>query len=153
MVVKVAKEVADALSQINDGASKVSELINEVSTASDEQNKGINQINVAISELEKATQANAANSEEAAAASEELTGQAAQMKEVVDMLSGIVYGNSKNTNSIRPDFEKKITKKKNKVNFKHQTAKKEKGFNSDKKRSNIDAETILPLNDDDKLDF
>ncbi|MCK9475090.1 MAG: methyl-accepting chemotaxis protein [Candidatus Muirbacterium halophilum] len=146
--VKVAKEVSDALLSINDGVTKVSELINEVSTASDEQNKGINQINVAVSELEKATQANAANSEEAAAASEELTGQAAQMKEVVDMLSGIVYGSNKNVMSSNTVTVKKNSEKKNKVNY--SSNKTNKNY---KKKNKIDGETILPLNDDDKLGF
>ena len=144
--VKVVEEVAQALEGINGISLKVGELINEVSSASEEQTRGIDQINVAVSELGKVTQANSANSEEAAAASEELSAQAQQMKNIVNVLNSIIKGGN-NTGLIMSQAQTVKT-----VNNK--TNKRELGNKI--KKSNIkanDPEKVIPLGDDDDMDF
>ncbi len=93
--VRVAGEVSELLNTITESVIKINSLVNEVSSASNEQTKGISQINTAMSELEKTTQTNAATSEEAAAASEELTAQAEKLLEVTQVLSKIIYGDTR----------------------------------------------------------
>jgi methyl-accepting chemotaxis protein len=84
--------VAGILGQIVAGVQKVNELIAEVSSASGEQSKGIEQINTAIAEMNRVTQNNAANAEESASASEELSAQAKGLNEMVGTLVAIVEG-------------------------------------------------------------
>ena len=92
--VAVSTEVAGILVQIVTGVQKVNQLIGEVSTASNEQAQGIEQINAAIAEMDKVTQSNAANAEESASASEELSAQARELNDMVNALIGIVGGAS-----------------------------------------------------------
>jgi methyl-accepting chemotaxis protein len=90
--VEVAHEVAKLLEEMVVGSEKVSSLVAEVSAASDEQAQGIDQINIAVAEMDKVTQSNAANAEESASASEELSAQARDMNATVDVLAAIVGG-------------------------------------------------------------
>ena len=92
--VTVSGNVETILTEISDSVGKVTRLIGEVSTASDEQTQGIGQINTAISQMDKVVQSNAANAEESAAASEELTSQAAELKDMVHSLVEIIGGSS-----------------------------------------------------------
>ncbi len=90
--VAVSQEVAGILTQIVDSTGKLGQLISEVSSASQEQAKGIEQIGTAVTEMDKLTQSNAANAEESASASEELSAQANELREMVGVLVGIVTG-------------------------------------------------------------
>ena len=90
--VAVSDEVAKILVQIVQGVQKVNQLVGEVSSASTEQSQGIEQINTAIAQMDKVTQSNAANAEESASASEELSAQAKGLNEMVNTLVGIVGG-------------------------------------------------------------
>ena len=92
--VAVSGEVAQILEEITTAAQKVAQLAGEVSAATDEQAKGIDQVNRAVAEMDKVTQANAANSEEAASASEELSAQARELNEMVNVLTALVKGGS-----------------------------------------------------------
>ena len=94
--VEVSTEVAGILDAIAGSAVKVTQLINEVSAASAEQAQGIEQVNTAVSQMDKVTQANAANSEEAASASEELSAQAGELNDMVGVLTALVSGTSAN---------------------------------------------------------
>ena len=91
--VVVSNEVAQILNAITDSSRKVAQLISEVSAASQEQSQGIEQINTAVSQMDQVTQSNAANSEEAASASEELSAQARELNDMVGVLTMIVEGN------------------------------------------------------------
>ena len=71
------------------------DLVDEIATASGEQSHGIKQINTAIQEMDKTIQLNAANAEEAASASEELSAQAMQMRQYVGKLETLISGKSK----------------------------------------------------------
>jgi methyl-accepting chemotaxis protein len=63
----------------------VTNIMREIALASAEQEAGIDQINQAISQMDSVTQQNAALVEEAAAASEAMRQQAAQMEETVSV--------------------------------------------------------------------
>jgi methyl-accepting chemotaxis protein len=71
-------------------SGKVSELVEEIASASGEQAQGVEQINRAVSETDKVIQQNAAHAQESAAASEEMSAQAVQMKDFVESLVGMV---------------------------------------------------------------
>ncbi|MBN2644169.1 MAG: HAMP domain-containing protein [Desulfuromonadaceae bacterium] len=79
----IATQTAEALKDIVSGVSKVTDLVGEISIASKEQADGVNQINIGISQIDQVTQQNTASAEQTAAASEELSGQALQMEEMV----------------------------------------------------------------------
>ncbi len=105
--VQVSNEVAAILDKIEIGVKKVTQIIEEVSVASKEQSQGIEQINTAISQMDKVTQSNAANAEESASASEELSGQAIELSEIVKVLRTIVEGlSNENTFSLNNPKEK-----------------------------------------------
>jgi methyl-accepting chemotaxis protein len=95
--VSVSTEVANILEQINGSSGKVAQLIGEVSAASNEQAQGIDQVNTAVSQMDQVTQSNAANAEESASASEELSAQAKELNDMVDVLARIV-GSQQTTN-------------------------------------------------------
>ena len=94
--VTVSAEVATILGEIVEGVEKLTQLIGEVSAASNEQAQGIEQVNTAVNQMDKVTQSNAANAEESASASEELSAQARELKDMVQVLVGIVGGNAGN---------------------------------------------------------
>jgi len=90
--VEISGKVAEVLKEIVSEVRQVDELIAEVSSASSEQAQGIAQINLAIGQMDKVTQSNAANSEETAAAAEELNAQALAMKHSVGELEKLISG-------------------------------------------------------------
>ncbi len=94
--VEVTAQVATALTEIQESAAKVRQLVSEVTTSSTEQAQGIDQVNVAVAQMDQVVQSNAANSEEAAAASEELSAQACGLNDMVGTLVCIVGGNDAN---------------------------------------------------------
>ncbi len=65
------------------GWQKVTDIVAEITAASQEQSSGIEQVNKAVMSMDEATQQNAALVEEAAAAAEALTQQAAQLSELM----------------------------------------------------------------------
>jgi len=100
--VAAADAVKDILAQIVDGVNKVSQLSREITVASDEQAQGVEQINAAVSDVDLVTQTNAAISEAAASASEELSGQAKEMNELVYVLADIVGVRREGTSPAAP---------------------------------------------------
>jgi methyl-accepting chemotaxis protein len=76
-------EVAGQLREIAERASRVREVMSDMAAASDQQSQGIAQVTVAVEQVNGVTQTAAANSEESASASEELSSQAAVMKSLV----------------------------------------------------------------------
>ncbi len=81
--VKLAEEAGQVLTQMVPSINKTSELVQEISAASGEQAQGVNQITTAMGHLNSATQQNASASEELSATAEELSGQAAQLQEMM----------------------------------------------------------------------
>ena len=66
-----------------DKVSKVSEFVKEISIGSTEQVTSIDQTNQALQQIDQVTQSNTANAEESASASEELSSQAVQLKQLI----------------------------------------------------------------------
>jgi len=85
-------QVVVAIRTITQESTQVKTLIGQVSQSSQEQTRGIEQIARALTQMEEVTQRSAANAEETAAASEELTAQASTLMEVVTQLSVMVGG-------------------------------------------------------------
>lgn len=94
--VDIAAEVGKVLEKIVGGVEKTSNLVGEIAAASQEQAQGIEQVNTAVTQMDKVTQQNAANAEESASASEELSAQAEQMNQIVENLVGLVEGEGAN---------------------------------------------------------
>ena len=74
------KEVLVNFEDIGKGITKVVEVMGEIAAASNMQSDGVAQINVAVENMSRETQQNAATTEEAASAAEELAGQATAMR-------------------------------------------------------------------------
>jgi methyl-accepting chemotaxis protein len=91
--VDIAAEVTKVLDEIVRNVGKATDLVSEIAAASQEQAQGIDQVNTAVAQMDKVTQQNAANAEESASASEELSAQAASMQEIVAQLVALVGGN------------------------------------------------------------
>jgi ABC-type transporter Mla subunit MlaD len=72
----------------------VSRLISDVSSACHEQSAGVEQIATTVAQIDTLTQSNAANSEEAAAASQQLRSDIAVLRDVVDELAGVIGGSA-----------------------------------------------------------
>jgi len=75
----ITDKTNEAFQDIMEKAAKTSDLIGEMTESINEQSEGMQQIATAIGGVDRITQQNAANSEEAAAASEELNAQAQSM--------------------------------------------------------------------------
>jgi methyl-accepting chemotaxis protein len=80
---RIANQTAEALDQMVVAVTKAVALVNEIATASNDQATGITQINQGISQVALVTQSATATSEESAAASEELLGQAENLRQLV----------------------------------------------------------------------
>ncbi len=81
---ELANETATSLGDIVESVTKMTDIISEIASASREQASGIDQMNAALVQIGEVTQGNAANSEESAAASEELSGQAMHLQQMVN---------------------------------------------------------------------
>ncbi|MEN6426804.1 MAG: methyl-accepting chemotaxis protein [Phycisphaerales bacterium] len=90
--VGIAGEVTKILDEIVGNVGKTTDLVSEIAAASKEQAQGIDQVNTAIAQMDKVTQQNAANAEESASASEQLTAQAESMNDMVNELAVLVGG-------------------------------------------------------------
>lgn len=80
---KIADETAKALESITDVVGQSEVLINGIAEASNYQATAVAQIDQAIGQVSNVVQTNSATSEECAAASEELSGQAGRMQELL----------------------------------------------------------------------
>lgn len=80
---EMAGRTESALNEIMDSISKVTDLVDGIATSSNEQAQGIAQVNQGLAQIDHVTQSNTANAEQSAAASQELSGQAAQLKQAL----------------------------------------------------------------------
>lgn len=79
-----AKETADAMERIVRSSQRVADLVHQISTASEEQASAVAQVTQGIDQIASVVQTNSATSEESAAASEEMAGQAQLLKHLMD---------------------------------------------------------------------
>jgi methyl-accepting chemotaxis protein len=95
-----AAQVQDTMTKfydMGDSAKKVNQLVTEIAEASQEQAQSISQINTAVSHMNQVIQSNAATAEESAAASQELSGQAGSMLDMVMELENIFGAEARKT--------------------------------------------------------
>ncbi len=81
--VEKAESAGKLLNEIVPAISKTSDLVQEITAASEEQSAGVSQVNTAMEQLNQITQQNASSSEELAATAEEMSGQAAQLQNLM----------------------------------------------------------------------
>lgn len=79
----IVDTTAAALSNIVESVEKTTELVGQIAIASNEQATGIMQINKGIDQLSDVVQNNSATAEESAATTQELSGQASMLKNMV----------------------------------------------------------------------
>lgn len=91
-VLEQAGVVDECLQAISDRGASVKDSMQELKSSSDEQLEGITQINAAVMQVNQVIQANAANAEEAASASQELDEQGVKLAGVVKRLAELVEG-------------------------------------------------------------
>ncbi len=89
--------VSEAMNENHVHGAQVGTLIGEIANAAKEQARGIEQVNAGVSQLNQITQDNAANAEESASASEELSAQAGDMREVVVRLESLIRDTTQST--------------------------------------------------------
>lgn len=80
---EIADETASSLSSIVEKVTRVNTLMDDIATASSEQAQAILQVNDGMAQISAVIQTNSATAEESAAASEELTGQAELLKDLM----------------------------------------------------------------------
>ncbi|MBO9668223.1 MAG: chemotaxis protein [Bdellovibrio sp.] len=99
-VEKVSRKTAEVdqsaavLKSIVESAKQVAVMNSEIAVACEEQASGIGQISKAMNQIDQVTQVNAATSEEAAAAAQELSAQSDSMNNTVGVLVLTVNGGS-----------------------------------------------------------
>jgi methyl-accepting chemotaxis protein/methyl-accepting chemotaxis protein-1 (serine sensor receptor) len=82
--------VAAVVVAITDRTLKVKQLIDSVNTTGQEQSQGLTQIAGAMAQMEQVTSMTAANAEQRAAASQQLSAQSQAMRDVITTLQGMV---------------------------------------------------------------
>jgi len=104
-----SKLIEDTVSKVNRGAGlvettneafgnvasslgKVGGLVSGIAAASNDQAEGVAQINMAVADVDQVTQRSATNAEAAAAASQEMSDQADEMKVLVGDLMALIKG-------------------------------------------------------------
>ena len=142
---ELVSKTNEAFVEVSESTSKVGELVTEITAASSEQAEGIEQINKAIVEMDKITQQNAANAEESASASEEMSAQALQMKDFVAELIRMVGGSS--------EKHKSASKKKNNTISPLSLQQPPMPVRRDRSASEVVPSQVIPMDDDDFVAF
>lgn len=91
---RIVGECSGVLEEIVGSISQVARMSSDISSASQEQAQGVQEIGRAVGQLDYVTQTNAGAAEQAAAAADQLSGQARSMKVTVQSLLEIVNGAS-----------------------------------------------------------
>lgn len=99
---KIAQECGTVLDDIVMNIGNVNQMSEEISVACQEQAQGVNEITKAMAQLDQVTQTNAATSEEAAQAAEELSAQAESLRSMVMVLVETVKGANHNGTTSAP---------------------------------------------------
>ncbi len=80
---KVAEKTAQSLKKVVENASVVAQMVDQITNASVKQSDSLTQVTIGIDQISNVVQTNSATAEESAAASEELSGQAKSLIELV----------------------------------------------------------------------
>ncbi len=89
---EMVSTTSEDFSEVAANVFKSSELVADMTAASSEHLKGIEQVTAAVLGIDKITQQNAANSEESASASAQMSSQAHQMNDYVKDLESLLDG-------------------------------------------------------------
>ena len=81
---KITEETAESLATVSNHARDINDIITSISSASEEEAEGVSQLTMGIDQISSVVQSNTATAEQSAAASEELSGQANIMNELVN---------------------------------------------------------------------
>jgi len=84
---EIARHTADALSDVVENIQSMVGSIDQISTVSSEQSEAVLQVNEGISQISTVVQSNSATAEESAAASQELSAEATNLKHLVDQFT------------------------------------------------------------------
>lgn len=102
---KIADDTAKSLEEIVNKVAGVNGTIERIARASNDQAMAITQVTQGVDQISAVVQTNSATAEESAAASEELSGQASIMKELVDKFKLTGHGNTLSvTSNIEKDY-------------------------------------------------
>lgn len=104
----ISDETAQALLVAVEGAKIVAETVDQISQASNEQAASIVQVTQGIDQISSVVQTNSATAEESAAASEELSGQAQILKDLVGQFKLTDMGNETAVMQDMPDQTKQV---------------------------------------------
>ncbi|MCP4110016.1 MAG: hypothetical protein GY749_31585 [Desulfobacteraceae bacterium] len=88
--VTVAAEVGNILKKIAAGVEKVTELVRTVSDASEEQTRDIDKINQSVGQMDMVAHVNSDSDRESVSISEDLSAQAGEISDMVNILTGVV---------------------------------------------------------------
>jgi len=80
---RIAHDTAQSLEKIVSGINESAQIVYDIAQSSEQQTIGIKQINTGIDQVAQVVQANSATAEESAASSEEMSGQANMLEEMV----------------------------------------------------------------------
>ncbi|MDE5740940.1 MAG: hypothetical protein K2H90_00660 [Oscillospiraceae bacterium] len=83
----IATATAAAMNNVGEKARSVEEIVGKIAIASEQQANMIKQINVGVEQISSVVQTNSATAEQSAAASEELSGQASTLKDLIGMFT------------------------------------------------------------------
>lgn len=150
--VATSAEVGDALAQIAEAVNKVTILVGEIAAASQEQAQGIDQVNTAVAQMDRVTQGNAANAEESASASEELSAQARELNEMISVLIRTVRGANAEMDLAHTTY---VVAPGGSGNVSGKAHRQTPGVRQHAARAErpISPEEVIPLDDDDLADF
>ncbi|MCO4855567.1 methyl-accepting chemotaxis protein [Herbaspirillum sp. WGmk3] len=81
----LVSEAGDTIREVVQAVRNVTDIMNEITAASSEQTAGIEQVNQALGQMDQVTQQNAALVEEAAAAAQAMSEQAAELRSAVSI--------------------------------------------------------------------
>ena len=81
---KITEETAESLTTVSNHAKDINDIITNISSASEEEARGVSQLTMGIDQISSVVQSNTATAEQSAAASEELSGQANIMNDLVN---------------------------------------------------------------------
>ncbi len=137
---------------VTEARAKIEGLIAEIAAASADQAQGVEQINKAIAELDKLTQSNAAGAEQSAGISEEMTNQAGQIKQIAGILTAMVKGGGKDIRTPREPVKQVATKDKSGKPLPDAKTAPPRALDRPD-TGKTDARRMIPLDDDDFMDF
>jgi len=86
------QKVTAVIRAITESSSQVKTQVDDVNLGSQEQARGIEQISQAVEHINQVTQTTAASAEEGASAGEELSAQAAALRQIVERMTALVGG-------------------------------------------------------------